>query len=135
MAEYRVPTTTKVAALIQEHADQLEQHGISGGLHAERPVEATLGLFYFSTDTGVWARANGTDWDEVFGFTEGFIQGLIDTAIGLHAGDEDAHHARYTDAEAAAVAAAQILTHAEDANAHHAAPTYDEPNEEVVFEI
>ncbi len=135
MAEYRVPTTTKVAALIQEHADQLEQHGISGGLHAERPAEAILGLFYFSTDTGVWARGNGTDWDEVFGFTEEFIQGLVDTSLAAHAGIEDAHHARYTDAEAEAIASTLIATHVTNPDAHHAAPTYDEPNEEVVFEI
>jgi len=121
MAEHRVPTTTKVAGMIAAHTDLLEQHGISAGLHAERPEPGTVGRYYFSTDQGIWARDNGTDWDEVFGFTEAYIQSLIDTSIGLHEGNASAHHTRYTDAEAVA--------------AVHPAPTYDSEEDEVVFQI
>lgn len=135
MAEYRVPTTTKVAALIQEHADLLEQHGISAGLHAARPEPGTVGRYYFSTDEGIWARDNGTSWDEVFGFTEEYIQGVIDASITAHAGDPNAHHTRYTDAEAEAVASTLIATHASNPDAHHAAPAYDETEDEIIFQI
>ncbi len=121
MEERRVPTTTKVIGLIAAHTDLLEQHGISAGLHADRPVAGTVGRYYFSTDEGIWARDNGTDWDEVFGFTEEYIQGLIDTSISTHSGNEAAHHSRYTDAEAVA--------------AVHPAPTYDSVEDEVVFTI
>lgn len=108
MAEHRVPTTTKVEGLIQDHADLLEQHGISAGLDASRPAAGTEGNYYFSTDAGKWSRDNGTTWDEVSGLTEVYIQGLIDDSITTHEGNADAHHT---------------------------APTYDTPNEEVVFEI
>lgn len=121
MAEIRVPTTTKVTEMIQVHADLLEQHGISAGLHASRPAAGTAGRYYLSTDSGIWARDNGTGWDEVSGLSEAYIQGLIDTAIGTHAGVSDAHHSRYTDAEAIA--------------AVHPAPTYDSGNKEVIFQI
>ena len=84
MEEHRVPTTTKVVGLIAAHTDLLEQHGISGGLAADRPEPGAEGCYYFSTDTGVWARDNGVSWDEVFGFTGEYIQGLIDTSIGTH---------------------------------------------------
>jgi len=121
MTEYRSPTTEKVIEMIQAHADLLEQHGISAGVHASRPVAGTVGNYYFSTDTGIWARDNGTDWDEVSGLSEAYIQGLIDDSISAHAGVPDAHHARYTDAEAIA--------------AVHPAPTYDSENKEIVFQI
>ncbi|GAI81671.1 unnamed protein product, partial [marine sediment metagenome] len=41
--------------------------------------------------------------------------------ILTHKGDASAHHARYTDVEAAAVAAALIGDHADDVEAHHTA--------------
>lgn len=119
--EYRVPTTTKVEGLIQAHANLLAQHGISGGLHATRPATGAVDEYYFSTDAGIWARGNGTGWDEVSGLSEAYIQGLIDASITTHTGIADAHHARYTDAEAIA--------------AVHPAPTYDGVNDEVVFQI
>lgn len=121
MAEYRVPTTTKVTGMIQAHADLLEQHGISAGLASARPVAGTAGRYYFATDTSVWSRDNGASWDEVSGLSEVYIQGLIDASITTHAGVSDAHHAKYTDAEAIAAAGT--------------AETYDAVNEEVVFQI
>lgn len=109
MAEYRVPTTTKVTEMIQAHADLLEQHGISAGLLASRPAAGTVGRYYFSTDTKVWARDNGSTWDELTGgLGEAYIQGLIDTSISTHAGVVDAHHAKYTDAEAQATVKAEV---------------------------
>jgi len=135
MAEYRVPTTTKVQGLIATHADVLETHGISGGLHASRPTAGTAGKYYFSTDQGVWARDNGTSWDECEGLSEAYIQSLIDASITTHTGNASAHHTKYTDAEAQSVADTQIATHTGNANAHHTAPTYDSPNEEIVFQI
>ena len=114
MAEYRVPTTTKVNALIQTHADLLEQHGISAGVNASRPVASTVGKYYFSTDNGIWARDNGTSWDEVTGLTEAYIQGLIDTSITTHTAIAIAHHSNADD---------------------HTAPTYDGGTDEVVFQI
>ena len=100
MPERRFPTTSKVAGMIQAHADLLAQHGISAGVHASRPAPGTADRYYFSTDTGVWARDNGTTWDEVSGLSEGYIQGLIDTSISSHAGDTDPHGDRaYTDTE------------------------------------
>lgn len=80
--EYRAATTVKVNELIQAHADLLAQHGISAGLHASRPAAGTVDRFYFSTDTKAWARDNGTSWDEnVAGFSEAYIQGMIDTSV------------------------------------------------------
>lgn len=109
MTEYRVPTTTKVTGMIAAHADLLEQHGISAGLHASRPAAGTVARYYFSTDTGVWARDNGSTWDELIsGLTEAYIQGLIDSSINTHAGVADAHHARYSDAEAEAAVKAGV---------------------------
>lgn len=109
MAEYRVPTTIKVTEMIQAHADLLEQHGISAGLHASRPAAGIVGRYYFSTDTKVWARDNGTAWDELTeGLSESYIQGLIDTSVSTHAGIVDAHHAKYTDAEAEAAVKAGV---------------------------
>ncbi|MBA7575791.1 hypothetical protein ES708_17627 [subsurface metagenome] len=101
MAEYRVPTTTKVTEMIQAHADLLEQHGISAGLESARPAAGAAGRYYFSTDTKVWARDNGTSWDVTSqGLSEAYIQSLIDASISAHAGVADAHHAKYTDPEA-----------------------------------
>jgi len=121
MAEYRVPSTTKVEGMITDHAAVLETHGISGGVHASRPAAAVAGKYYFSTDTGVWARDNGSSWDECEGLSEVYIQGLIDASIATHAGAADPHGDRaYTDTEIAAI---------------HPAPTYDGVNDEVVFEI
>ena len=108
MAERRVPTTTKVATLISENADLLEQHGISAGVQASRPASSGAGKYYFGTDSGIWSRDNGTTWDEVSGLTEVYIQGLIDASITAHAGNADAHHV---------------------------APTYDGGTDEVVFDI
>lgn len=121
MAEYRVPTTTKVTGLIQAHADLLEQHGILAGLHASRPAAGTAGNYYFSTDSAIWARDNGASWDEVSGLSEAYIQSLIDASITTHAGITAAHHAKYTDAEAIAAAGT--------------AETYDSGTDEVVFQI
>jgi hypothetical protein len=109
MAEYRVPTTTKVGEMIQAHAALLEQHGISGGPAANRPAAGTEGRYYFSIDTKTWSRDNGTSWDEVTGgLDEAAVQALIDASISTHASNPDAHHP---------------------------APTYDAVNEEVVFQI
>ncbi|MBA7571936.1 hypothetical protein ES708_13706 [subsurface metagenome] len=135
MPEIRAATTIKVTEMIQAHADLLEQHGISAGLHAERPEPGTVGSYYLSTDEGIWARDNGTSWDEVFGFTEEYIQGAIDASITAHAGDPNAHHTKYTDAEAEAVASTLIATHTANPDAHHAAPTYDEGTKEIIFQI
>ena len=121
MPEYRVPSTTKVTGMITTHAAVLETHGISGGLNSARPAAGTEGRYYFSTDTGVWARDNGATWDEVSGLSEAYIQGLINASITSHAGEADAHHARYTDAEAV--------------SAVHPAPTYDGGTDEIVFQI
>ncbi|MBA7578722.1 hypothetical protein ES708_20587 [subsurface metagenome] len=46
----------------------------------------------------------------------------IDTRIDIHAADPSAHHERYTDAEAAAVAAAIVAAHAELPTVHQDAP-------------
>lgn len=114
MAERRVPTTTKVTGMIQAHADLLAQHGISGGLASARPAPGTEDNYYFSMDTGVWARDNGATWDEVSGLSEVYIQGLIDASIATHASVVDAHH---------------------DPSDDHPAPTYDAGQDEVVFQI
>ena len=122
--EYRVPTTEKVGELIQAHADLLEQHGISGGLASARPAAGTVGRYYFSIDAGVWARDNGTGWDEVSGLSEIYIQGLIDASISSHASNASAHHTAFDQADHDALP-----------NPHHPAPTYDAVNKEIVFEI
>jgi len=124
MAEVRCPTTEKVGELIQAHADLLEQHGISGGLASARPAAGTVGRYYLSTDAGVWARDNGTGWDEVSGLSEIYIQGLIDASISSHASNASAHHTAFDQADHDALP-----------NPHHPAPTYDAVNKEVVFEI
>ena len=130
MAEYRVPTTTKVTGMIQTHADLLAQHGITAGLAASRPAAGTADKYYFSTDTSVWSRDNGISWDEVSGLSEAYIQGLIDTSITTHAGLPDVHHVAFVQSDHDALA-----------NPHHSnsddhtAPTYDGGTDEVVFQI
>jgi len=94
--------------MIQTHADELEQHGISAGVEGSRPAAGTDGNYYFCTDSGKWCRDNGSSWDEVAGLSEAYIQGLIDASITTHAGDADAHHF---------------------------APTYDVGTDEVIFDI
>lgn len=128
--EYRVPSTTKVEGMIQAHADLLEQHGISSGLHASRPAAGTDGYYYFSTDTGVWSRDNGASWDECESLSEAYIQGLIDTSITTHAGLPDAHHVAFVQADHDALANPHH-SNADD----HPAPTYDGGTDEVVFQI
>ena len=155
MAEIRVATTTKVAALIAANALLLGQHGISGGLHASRPAASAADNYYFSTDTGVWSRDNGATWDEVSGLSEAYIDAMIDALIATHAAATATHGV----AEVADVAdiaedtnlseAAQAVITAGacdvDANlsaaaqaaitASHTAPTYDGVNDEIVFTI
>ena len=130
MAEYRAATTEKVNDLITAHAAVLETHGISGGLASARPVAGTAGLYYFSTDTGVWARDNGTSWDEVSGLSEVYIQGLIDASITTHAAVASAHHVAFVQADHDALANPHH-SNAQD----HTAPTYDAVNKEIVFQI
>lgn len=114
MPEIRAAITEKVTDMIQAHADLLAQHGISAGLHASRPAAGTVDRLYFSTDAGIWARDNGSSWDEVSGLSEAYIQGMIDASITTHAGVADAHH---------------------DNSEDHPAPTYDSENKEIVFQI
>ena len=130
MAEIRVATTTKVATLISANALLLEQHGVSGGLHASRPAASAAGNYYFSTDTGVWARDNGATWDEVSGLTEVYIQGLIATDSNLSVAAQAVITAGACDVDENLSAEAQAAI-----TASHTAPTYDDVNDEVVFEI
>lgn len=130
MVEHRLPTTTKVTAMIQAHADLLEQHGISAGLHASRPAAGTVGRYYLSTDAGIWAYDNGSSWDEVSGLSEAYIQGLIDTSIATHAGLPDEHHAAFVQADHDA-----LPNPHHDNSEDHTAPTYDGGTDEVVFQI
>ena len=51
----------------------------------------------------------------------GLSESDVDALIATHAADVDAHHTKYTDAEADARAAALIATHASDVDAHHEA--------------
>ncbi len=82
--EARFPITSKVAGMIQAHADLLGQHGISAGLLSARPAPGTAGRFYFSTDPPyAWSRDNGTSWDECKGLSEAYIQGLIDASVAV----------------------------------------------------
>jgi len=155
MAEIRVATTTKVAALIAANALLLEQHGVSGGLHASRPAASAAGNFYFSTDTGVWARDNGATWDEVSGLSEAYIDAMIDALIATHASATATHGCTEVadvsdiavDANLSSAAQAVVTAGACDTDgnlsaaaqaaitASHTAPTYDGVNDEVVFEI
>ena len=130
MTEHRAPTTTKVTGMIQAHADLLEQHGISAGVHASRPAAGTAGNYYFSIDQGIWARDNGSTWDECEGLSEVYIQGLIDTSISTHAGLPDAHHDAFDQADHDALA----NPHHDNSN-DHPAPTYDGGTDEIVFQI
>ena len=130
MAEYRVPSTTKVEGMISTHADVLETHGISGGLHVSRPAAGTAGKYYFSTDSGIWARDNGATWDECEGLSEVYIQGLIDASITTHAAFESAHHTAFDQTDHDALANPH-----HDNSDDHTAPTYDGVNDEVVFQI
>ncbi len=130
MAEYRVPTTTKVNGLISTHADVLETHGISAGVAASRPAAGTAGKYYFATDTSVWARDNGATWDEVSGLSESYIQGLIDTSIATHKALPDDHHVAFVQADH------DGLPNPHHSNSDdHTAPTYDGGTDEVVFQI
>lgn len=126
MAEIRAATTEKVTEMIQAHADLLAQHGITAGVHASRPSAGTVNRFYFSTDSGIWARDNGSSWDEVSGLSEAYIDGMIDALIATHAGVPDAHHDNSLDHSNA-------LDH--DNSEDHTAPTYDSENKEIVFQI
>lgn len=52
-------------------------------------------------------------------YTDLEAQAVADTQIATHTADVDAHHTRYTDAEAQAVADTQIATHTALVDAHH----------------
>lgn len=136
MAEYRVPTTTKVNGLISTHAAVLETHGISGGLAASRPLASAAGKYYFCTDTFKWCRDNGTSWVEVSGLSESYIQGLIDASVSTHAADTSTHGVAVVAGIADIAVNANLSSAAQAAITNsHAAPTYDSPNGEVVFQI
>lgn len=130
MTERRVPTTTKVAAMIAAHTDLFEEHGISAGLHASRPAAGNEGAYYLSTDAGIWARDNGSSWDEVSGLSEVYIQGLIDDSITTHEGIASAHHTAFTQTNHDA-----LPNPHHDNSEDHPAPTYDGGTDEVVFQI
>lgn len=137
MAEYRVPTTTKVGELITAHAAELEKHGISAGLAANRPAASADGKYYFATDTKVWSRDTGTSWDEIAGgLGEAAVQALIDASISTHATDTSTHGAAEI-ADVSDIAVDTNLSVAAQAAiaASHATPTYDAVNKEVVFQI
>ena len=136
MAEYRVPSTTKVGVMIAAHTDLLEEHGISGGLDASRPAAGNVGAYYFSTDAGKWSRDNGATWDEVSGLSEVYIQGLIDASITTHAALTATHGATdIADVSDIAVDTNLSATAQAAITASHTAPTYDGGTDEVVFTI
>ena len=131
MAEYRVPSTTKVEGMITTHAAVLETHGISAGLYASRPAASAAGKYYFSTDTSVWSRDNGATWDEIeSGLGEAAVQALIATDSNLSVAAQAVVTAGACDVDANLSAAAQAAI-----TASHSAPTYDGVNDEVVFQI
>lgn len=142
MAEYRVPTTTKVEGMISTHAALLAQHGITGGLAASRPAAGTADKYYFSTDTGVWARDNGSSWDEVSGLSQATIEALIadDSNLSVEAQAVIAVGPADVDANLSAEAQAAISASHSNAQDHsnaddHPAPTFDGGTDEVVFQI
>ena len=57
-----------------------EQHDISAGLAADRPAAGVAKRYYFSTDTKVWSRDDGTVWvDHATGVSDhGLLTGLAD---------------------------------------------------------
>ena len=126
MAEIRAATTEKVTEMITVHAGLLAQQSISSGVHASRPAAGTANKYYFSTDAGIWARDNGSSWDEVSGLSEAYIEGMIDALIATHTGDPIAHHDNVNDHNNA-------LDHSNASD--HPAPTYDSDSKEIVFQI
>ncbi len=95
------------------------------GLAADRPAPGIADQLYFSTDTLVLERDTGVAWLEVVrGEAAIRLAQLAERAhsslTGIGVAD---HHARYTDAEAQAQAAALIVIHAAIAAAHHTKTT------------
>jgi hypothetical protein len=111
---------------VMRRSEKTGDYGVYGlvptGLAADRPAPGIVDRFYFSTDTLVLERDTGAAWAEV-ARGEAVIR-LAQLAERVHSsltgiGVAD-HHARYTDAEAQAIAAALIAVHAAIAAAHHA---------------
>ena len=93
-------------------------------LAANRPAPGIVDRFYFSTDTLVLERDTGAAWVEVArGEVAIRLAQLAERAhlslTGIGASD---HHVKYTDAEAQAIADAQIAIHAALATVHQDAP-------------
>ncbi len=109
-----------------EKATDYEVYGLlAAGLAADRPAPGIVDRFYFSTDTLVLERDTGVAWVEVVrGETAIRLAQLAERAhsslTGIGPSD---HHAKYTNAEAAAQAAALIALHAVIAAAHHTKTT------------
>ncbi len=110
---------------VMRRSEKTGDYGVYGlvqtGLAADRPAPGIVDRFYFSTDTLVLERDTGAAWAEV-ARGEAVIR-LAQLAERAHTsltgiGVAD-HHARYTDAEAQAQAAALIVIHAAIAAAHH----------------
>ncbi|GAJ22629.1 unnamed protein product, partial [marine sediment metagenome] len=95
------------------------------GLAANRPAPGIVDRLYFSTDTLVLERDTGAAWLEVVrGEAAIRLAQLAERAhtslTGIGVAD---HHARYTDGEAQAQAAALIVIHSAIAAAHHVKTT------------
>ena len=109
-----------------EKTGSYEVYGLlATGLAADRPAPGIVDRFYFSTGTLVLERDTGAAWVEVVrGEAATRLAQLAERAhsslTGIGVGD---HHARYTDAEAQAQAAALIVIHAAIAAAHHTKTT------------
>ncbi|MBA7624869.1 hypothetical protein ES703_32283 [subsurface metagenome] len=109
-----------------EKTESYEVYGLlPNGLAANRPVPGIVDQVYFSIDTLVLERDTGAAWVEVArGEAATRLAQLAERAhaslTGVGVAD---HHARYTDAEAQAQAAALIVIHAAIAAAHHTKTT------------
>ncbi len=114
---------------VMRRSEKTGDYGVYGllaaGLAANRPAPGIVDRFYFSTDTLVLERDTGVAWVEVArGETAIRLAQLAERAHNSLTGvTPDQHHAKYTDAEAAAQAAALIAIHAALAAAHHTKTT------------
>lgn len=109
-----------------EKTESYEVYGLLAvGLAADRPAFGIVDQLYFSTDTLVLERDTGAAWVEVVrGETVIRLAQLAERAHNSLSGiGVDDHHARYTDVEVQAQAAALIVIHAAIAAAHHVKTT------------
>ncbi len=100
----------------------IQVHDLLGPVHGDTtPAAPNAGDLIVGG--GTWSALPQGSEGQVLSILGGQVVWAVDTAgasgLAAHAADPDAHHTRYTDAEASGVASGLIAIHTADSGAHH----------------